>query len=117
MAFASMGGGQPIGFGVGLVLGGFLASSIGWEWAFHFSAVVNLSVFGLAAWQLPTNEENAPSVSWQRLVTDIDWIGAFIASTSLAMLSYVFAYVAPSSFLNPVTQLLIKSKSRHWDCI
>ena len=91
MAFASMGGGQPIGFGIGLVLGGFLASSIGWQWAFHFSAVVNLIVFILAAWQLPTNESNAPPVSWQQLISDIDWIGAFIASTSLAMLSYVLA--------------------------
>lgn len=111
MAFASMGGGQPIGFGIGLVLGGVLAGSIGWQWAFHFTAVVNLIVFVLAAWQLPKNEENAPSVSWQRLISDIDWIGAFIASTSLAMLSYVLAYA--THFFSPLSSFLslIKAKS------
>lgn len=32
IAFASMGGGQPLGFSVGLSLGGVLADTIGWQW-------------------------------------------------------------------------------------
>jgi MFS family permease len=30
IAFASMGGAQPVGFGLGLVLGGVITSTIGW---------------------------------------------------------------------------------------
>ena len=32
VAFATLGGGQPIGFGLGLALGGVLTDSIGWRW-------------------------------------------------------------------------------------
>ncbi len=86
-----MGGGQPVGFGLGLALGGVLAGTIGWEWGFYIAGIINFMVLGPAAWQLPRNVENAPPVSWQRLVDEIDWVGALIASTSLAMLSYVLA--------------------------
>lgn len=106
-AFAWMGGGQPIGYSVGLTLGGSIASTIGWQWGFHLAAIVNLAVFILASWQLPKNEENAPTVCWKRVISDVDWLGALIASASLAMLSYVLAYVAPFLYRHPVPLLLI----------
>lgn len=89
-----MGGGQPIGYSIGLTLGGSIASTIGWQWGFYLAAIVNFTVFILASWQLPTNDENAPTVRWERVMSDVDWVGAVIASASLAMLSYVLAYVA-----------------------
>ena len=95
-AFASMGGGQPIGFGLGLTLGGVFAGTIGWQWGFYMASIVNFLALLLAAWQLPRNLENLPPASLQRLVSEIDWVGALFASTSLAMLSYVLAYFEQS---------------------
>lgn len=96
-AFAWMGGGQPIGYCIGLTLGGSITSTVGWQWGFHLAAVVNLAVFILASWRLPKNEENSPTVRWERVVSDVDWLGALIASASLAMLSYVFASVTDAT--------------------
>jgi MFS family permease len=90
-AFASMGSGQPIGFAIGLTMGGVFADSIGWRWGFHIAALLNTIIFGVAVWGLPKNEESHGKVTWNRLFTDIDWVGAMISSTSLALLSYVLA--------------------------
>ena len=93
IAFATMGGGQPIGFSVGLVLGGVFADKIGWRWGFYIVAILNIIVFGVGIKGLPN--ASAPRSSdfstWKAVKTDIDWVGALIASTSLAMLSYCFA--------------------------
>lgn len=90
-----MGGGQPIGFSLGLALGGVFADSIGWQWGFHIAAIINTVIFVVALWGLPKNIGEAAAVSWQRLAYDIDWVGAALASISLAMFSYVLAYVIP----------------------
>ena len=107
-AFAAMGGGQPVGFAVGLALGGVLTDSIGWRWGFYFSAIFDAAICAVAIWGLPssidspTGEEGAADLTWaqkwQQLKDDIDWVGAIISSLSLAMLSYVFAY-GPSTLL------------------
>lgn len=108
MAFASMGGGQPIGFSVGLALGGVLTDTIGWRWGFHLSAILDMAVFVIALWGLPreidnpSDAEGSPATtSWkhklERLRTEIDWVGALIASSSLAMLSYAFAAITGSA--------------------
>ena len=91
IAFAAMGGGQPIGFSLGLALGGVFADSIGWRWGFHIAAIINTVIFAVALWGLPKNIGEAAAVSWQRLAYDVDWVGAAIASISLAMFSYVLA--------------------------
>ena len=105
-AFASMGGGQPVGFSIGLTLGGVLTDSIGWRWGFYLAAILNTIVVAVALWGLPSSidsagisEDEGPPTwkqRWHRMKTEIDWIGAIIASTSLAMLSYVFATIAGS---------------------
>lgn len=101
LAFGAMGGGHPVGFGVGLVLGGVLTNSIGWRWGFYISAIFNAAVCAIAFWGLPKSIDSPVGVEgaadltwaqkWQQLKEDIDWVGAGIATTSLAMLSYVFA--------------------------
>ena len=106
-AFAAMGGGQPIGFGVGLALGGVLTDSIGWRWGFYFSAIIDALVFAIAFWGLPASIDSPPgadgtaNMSWaqklEQLKNDIDWVGAGIATVSLAMLSYVFAYATAAA--------------------
>jgi MFS family permease len=105
-AFAAMGGGQPVGFSIGLTLGGVLTDSIGWRWGFHLAAIANSIICAVAFFGLPKSIDSvgggeAGSVptwkqKWHRMKTEIDWIGAIIASTSLAMLSYVFATIAGS---------------------
>lgn len=57
----------------------------------------------MALWGLPKSIDSAgepvPTTwpqKWQRLKTEIDWIGALIASFALAMLSYVFSTIAAS---------------------
>lgn len=91
VAFAAMGGGQPIGFSIGLTLGGVFADSIGWRWGFHIAAILNTIILIIAIWGLPRMDTENQTITWNRLVSEIDWIGAVIASSSLAMLSYVFA--------------------------
>ena len=91
IAFASMGGGQPIGFSLGLTLGGVLSDSIGWRWGFHVAAIINTLIFGVAVYGLPKNIDSQGPITWKRLTSEIDWIGAILASASLAMLSYAFA--------------------------
>lgn len=92
MAFALMGGGQPVGFSLGLTVGGTLTNTIGWSWGFQIVAMTTAIVLVLAAGQFPAKSKNAPPISWRRLACDIDWVGAIIASISLGLLSYMLAY-------------------------
>ncbi|OQE25600.1 hypothetical protein PENSTE_c006G09886 [Penicillium steckii] len=92
IAFAAMGGGQAVGFGLGLVLGGVFSDTVGWRWGFYATAILNAVVLALAVWALPHNIDGVLSkASFSRLVYDIDWIGAFIISTCLALLSFELA--------------------------
>ena len=93
IAFANFGAAQPVGFAFGLVLGGLFAQYLTWRAGFYIgTAVIAVNVI-LIIWALPKDE--GQQLSWQQrkkqIVQDIDWIGAGLASTSLAMFSYVFA--------------------------
>ena len=91
VAFASMGGGQPVGFGLGLTLGGAVSDTIGWRWGFYIAAMVSILVLCSSWWQLPRSKQNLTNDAWHRLRHYIDWVGGLIASCSLAMLSYALA--------------------------
>jgi predicted MFS family arabinose efflux permease len=92
IAFACVGSGQPVGYTVGLVLGGVFAGKVGWRVAFYLAAGLNLALFIAAAWGLPHDGISASrQVIWLRLKREIDWVGAGIATTSLGMSSYVMA--------------------------
>jgi MFS family permease len=90
IAFATMGGAQPVGFGIGLVLGGFITGAIGWTWGFYIAAISNFAMLVAAAWALPPGLP-VNSSTWRRLAFETDWLGVFLASTFLALLSYVIA--------------------------
>jgi MFS family permease len=122
MAFASMGGGQPVGFSIGLALGGVLTDTIGWRWGFYLAAILDAIVLGVAIWGLPREideraadpDSSSPATTtWRekldRLKTEIDWVGAIIASTSLATLSYAFASITGNTadIRQPVTIALL----------
>jgi MFS family permease len=92
VAFAVLGAGNPVGFTVGLTMGGLFVGTVGWRVAFYFAAGLNAILFGAALWALPYDGRSTPGeVIWLRLKREIDWIGAVIATISLAMLSYVMA--------------------------
>lgn len=92
-AFAAMGGGQAIGFGSGLVLGGICADTIGWRWGFYATALLNSAVLALALWALPRSIDSGTlgRAALLRLRRDIDWFGALLTSAFLALLSYELA--------------------------
>lgn len=90
IGFACMGMGQPLGYSIGLILGGVFTNTIGWRWGYYLSAIINTGLFAGALWGLPS-EKSREAVSWGRLLHEIDWIGALIISISLGLLSYVLA--------------------------
>lgn len=92
-AFAAFGAGSPIGFATGLVIGGLLAQAAGWRTAYYLAAGANAIAFVLACFTMP---RIAPPVADIRhaLRHEFDWIGVAAASTSLALLSYIFAQIS-----------------------
>lgn len=90
IAFGFMGGGQPLGFTIGLVMGGGLTDSAGWQVGFYLAAGINSLLFVFALFVLPKLPRQRP-VTLSRFKDDVDWIGAFILSAALALLLYVFA--------------------------
>jgi len=89
IAFAALGGGQPVGYAVGLLLGGFFVESIGWRYGYHLGTICGGVITAVAVWSLPAEEISG--IVWKRLREEIDWVGVGVASSSLAMLFYVFA--------------------------
>lgn len=96
MAFASIGMGQPIGYSVGLVLGGVFTDTIGWRWGFYISAIINSLISVCAIWVLPSVSRFSEKPWKRRLIEDIDWIGALILSIALGILLYVLAMTTSS---------------------
>ncbi|ERF73309.1 hypothetical protein EPUS_03142 [Endocarpon pusillum Z07020] len=93
IAFACLGGAQPMGFLVGLVIGGILTDTIGWRPAFYILAGINAVVFCTALTCLPEKVGGARADVLHRFKTEIDWLGVVLISTSLGLLSYVLAAV------------------------
>ncbi|KLJ09898.1 hypothetical protein EMPG_14694 [Blastomyces silverae] len=98
VAFAMNGMGQPLGYAVGLVLGGIFTDTIGWRWAYYMMAIINLCLSLVAIWSLPSviNQSGALKPWTRRLVEDIDWLGAIIISVALGILLYVLAMASSS---------------------
>lgn len=93
IAFAATGMGQPLGYALGLILGGVLTDTIGWQWGFYITAIVDAALFLASIFVLPSDGESKElsKASWHRLANDVDWVGVVILSVSLGLLSYVLA--------------------------
>lgn len=90
VAFSCLAVGQVLGFALGLVLSGVFIDTIGWRAAFYVSGAFTFVLFVLGLWTLPP-DRLLEGPTWRRLVVVIDWTGAMIASTCLAIFSYVLA--------------------------
>lgn len=91
-AFGVLGAGQPIGFILGLVLGGILTQSRAtWRAIFYFQA--GLGVFFTVLGWLALGEEKPE----KKYTKGLDWGGALLSSAGVALLTYSLAYV-PLSF-------------------
>lgn len=96
VGFAFLGLGQPLGFLLGLVLGGVFEELYGgWRSGFYLSGMIIILVtitnFGL----LPKDRFKGKKFSVQRFSSEIDWLGVLISSASLGILSYIMGYVNP----------------------
>lgn len=92
LGFACLGFSGPMGFLFGLLLGGVFIDTVGWRPAFYFVAAASFVLSALGFWVLPRDPRPLTfNDMGKRLALDIDWVGAVIASTGLAMLSYVMA--------------------------
>jgi MFS family permease len=111
IAFACLGAGQPIGFSLGLVIGGVFAETIGWQYGYYIGAIITFTIFVASIPGIPVDpisQSQSFSAILQRLKSEIDWIGCILLSTSLGLFSYVFSIVAgsASSFLDPASLTL-----------
>lgn len=108
ISFAAIGGGQAVGFGLGLVLGGVFSETIGWRWGFYTTAILNSVVIALAFGALPHGIDggNLGKRSLSRLAQEVEWTGALLVSTSLALLSYELAVCTGPSAEKSIRQPL-----------
>ncbi|KAK4062440.1 hypothetical protein Trihar35433_9261 [Trichoderma harzianum] len=61
LGFACLGFAGPIGFSLGLVLGGVFADSTGWRAAFYLAAATTFALFLVGVWTLPKAVRTDPS--------------------------------------------------------
>lgn len=91
IGFASLGLGTPLGFSVGLLLGGVSESAaVGWRLGIYICAGFTIILFAVNFSCLPQDRPKE-AMTWARFATEIDWIGVLISSTSLGLMSYVLA--------------------------
>lgn len=92
VGFASLGLAQPLGFSFGMVLAGVFISGPGWRAGFYMGGVASFLLFTIGIWALPKDIRHQTEISVRkRLLADVDWFGAALISTSIALFSYVLA--------------------------
>ncbi|KAL4955365.1 major facilitator superfamily domain-containing protein [Aspergillus filifer] len=98
IAFAATGMGQPLGYALGLILGGVFTGTIGWRWGFYITAIVDAVLFVASIYVLPADgqDKKFSRNTWRRLAYDIDWVGVGILALAFGLLSYVLAMVTLS---------------------
>ena len=53
-AFAMNGMDQPLGYALGLVLGGIFTDTMGWRWAYYMMGIINFCLSMASIWSLPS---------------------------------------------------------------
>ena len=99
IAFACFGGGNPVGYAMGLLLGGIYVRTVGWRYAYYFSIGLNILIVVVAFFSLPADSSGQDAI--QMLKSGVDWIGLGLISIDLSLLSYVLASITSTSSLSP----------------
>ncbi|KMU82387.1 efflux protein [Coccidioides immitis H538.4] len=98
VGFGCLGLSQPLGFSLGMALEGVFATAPnGWRYGFYFCAGIGLGFTVSSILTLPKDYER-PNFHWRRVLYDIDWIGALVASACLGIISYICANPWKASF-------------------
>ncbi|KAM0270251.1 hypothetical protein ACHAQH_009491 [Verticillium albo-atrum] len=93
VGFACVGLSQPLGFSVGLILGGVVVDTpLTWRFSFYLTAGLMGLLFIVSVWLLPQDTPRE-KFSWSRFGREIDWIGAALISGALGIMSYVLAVI------------------------
>lgn len=91
LAFSCLGLSQPLGFSLGLVVGGVLIDTIGWRAGWYISGGITLFFAAVGLWALPTSQVHRYADFIHNVKTKIDWVGAGLASAFMALLCYLLA--------------------------
>jgi EmrB/QacA subfamily drug resistance transporter len=84
IALSTFGGSGPIGFVVGLILGGVLSSTIGWRWIFYISAICSFVMFILAFLYVPDFRHEGSAEK-------VDILGFFLITSGFILLIYALS--------------------------
>lgn len=68
LAFSCLGLSMPLGFSVGLVLGGVLVDMVGWRVGWYMSGGLTLFFAGVGLWALPKSRQDRGLVDILQLI-------------------------------------------------
>lgn len=91
LAFSCLGLSQPLGFSLGLVVGGVLVDTIGWRAGWYMAGGIALFFTLVGLWALPKGKADQYANDMHNMRTKIDWIGASLASAFMALICYLLA--------------------------
>jgi MFS family permease len=83
--FSCLGMAQVLGFASGLVISGVMSDTIGWRAGWYICGGTTLVLLLVGVWSVPSDSQPR---SLKKLKTDVDWVGAILATGSLTMLAY-----------------------------
>ncbi|RKK70542.1 hypothetical protein BFJ71_g17665, partial [Fusarium oxysporum] len=92
ISFACLGLSQLLGFTFGLVVGGVLVDTVGWRSGWYLYGGVTLLLSAVGLWSLPKSKPLGFRNIFVDLIYRVDWIGALLASVSMASISYFLAF-------------------------
>jgi EmrB/QacA subfamily drug resistance transporter len=87
---------STIGFAVGMMLGGLLTDTMGWEWVMFINVPIGLVVIGLAPVLLPSGGNLPPKVGF-------DLLGAALITAASACLVYALSDAESAGWGSPQT--------------
>ncbi|KAK2923346.1 MFS transporter superfamily [Fusarium oxysporum f. sp. vasinfectum] len=94
ISFACLGLSQLLGFTFGLVVGGVLVDTVGWRSGWYLYGGITLLLSAVGLWSLPKSEPLGFRNIFVDLIYRVDWIGALLASVSMASISYFLAVIS-----------------------
>ncbi|KAI2966935.1 hypothetical protein CBS147323_5159 [Aspergillus niger] len=94
LAFSCIGLSQPLGFSLGLVVGGILIDTIGWRAGWYIAGGITLFFTVIGLWSLPKSPVQRDGHILRNVRTKIDWVGAGLASAFMALLCYLLAILS-----------------------